>query len=137
MIHHLNRAAGLCLTAALLLTAAGCGQQTVPESPSPSPVVETAAADKNDLTVVRSMELQYANNFAVDYCANGCKIITDGAGQKFLWVPEGGRGAGRHGGHDRSPGPADQAGLLLHHPRHPVSRHRGAGQGESGDHRQG
>ena len=90
MIHHLNRAAGLCLTAALLLTAAGCGQQTVPESPSPSPVVETAAADKNDLTVVRSMELQYANNFAVDYCANGCKIITDGAGQKFLWVPEGG-----------------------------------------------
>ena len=39
MIHHLNRAAGLCLTAALLLTAAGCGQQTVPESPSPSPVV--------------------------------------------------------------------------------------------------
>ena len=32
---------------------------------------------------------------------------------------------------------ADQAGLLLHHPRHPVSRHRGAGQGESGDHRQG
>ena len=90
MIHHLNRAAGLCLTAALLLTAAGCGQQTVPESPSPSPVVKTAAADKNDLTVVRSMELQYANNFAVDYCANGCKIITDGAGQKFLWVPEGG-----------------------------------------------
>ncbi|MFQ7452414.1 MAG: hypothetical protein ACLRNQ_14590 [Flavonifractor plautii] len=53
MIHHLNRAAGLCLTAALLLTAAGCGQQTVPESPSPSPVVKTAAADKNDLTVVR------------------------------------------------------------------------------------
>lgn len=90
MIHHLNRAAGLCLTAALLLTAAGCGQQTVPESPSPSPVVETAAADKNDLTVVRSMELQYANNFAVDYCANGCTFITDGAGQKFLWVPEGG-----------------------------------------------
>ena len=62
----------------------------MPESPSPSPVVETAAADKNDLTVVRSMELQYANNFAVDYCANGCKIITDGAGRKFLWVPEGG-----------------------------------------------
>ena len=30
MIHHLNRAAGLCLTTALLLTAAGCGQQTVP-----------------------------------------------------------------------------------------------------------
>lgn len=57
----------------------------------PVPVVETAAADKNDLTVVRSMELQYANNFAVDYCANGCKIITDGAGQKFLWVPEGER----------------------------------------------
>ena len=39
MIHHLNRAAGLCLTAALLLTAAGCGQQTVPESPSPSPFI--------------------------------------------------------------------------------------------------
>ena len=35
------------------------------------------------------MQLQYAGNFSVDYCANGCKIITDGAGQRFLLVPEG------------------------------------------------
>ena len=90
MKQHLHRMAGLCLAVTLLLTAAGCGQQAVQESTTPSPVVETTAVDKNDLTVVRSMELQYANNFSVDYCANGCKIITDGAGQKFLWVPEGG-----------------------------------------------
>ena len=57
------------------------GQQTEGQQPT--------EPDKNDLTVVRSMELQYANNFSVDYCANGCKIITDGAEQKFLWVPEG------------------------------------------------
>lgn len=90
-----HRLAGLCLAAVLLLTAAGCsGQTSAPrESPSappaPTPAAESAAPDKNDLSVVRSMQLQYAGNFSVDYCANGCKIITDGAGQRFLLVPEG------------------------------------------------
>lgn len=88
-----HRLAGLCLAAVLLLCAAGCsGQTSAPrESPSapPTPAAESAAPDKNDLSVVRSMQLQYAGNFSVDYCANGCKIITDGAGQRFLLVPEG------------------------------------------------
>ena len=91
MIHHLNRAAGLCLTAALLLTAAGCGQQTVPESPSPSPVVETAAADKNDLTVVRSMELQYANNFAVDYVPTAVRSSPTARDRSSCGCPRGER----------------------------------------------
>ncbi len=96
----LRKAMGLCLLAAILLTAVGCGAQpaaetTVPAAEKETAAVETTAAvqetapDKNDLSVVRSMELQYANNFSVDYCANGCKIITDGAGRKSLWVPEG------------------------------------------------
>ena len=91
MKKHLHRVIGLCAAVVMLLAAAGCSQQAAPESSSTPPVVETDATDPNDLTVVRSMELAYANNFAVDYCANGCKIITDGAGQKFLWVPEGDR----------------------------------------------
>ena len=90
MKKHLHRVIGLCAAVVMLLAAAGCSQQAAPESSSTPPVVETDATDPNVLTVVRSMELAYANNFAVDYCANGCKIITDGAGQKFLWVPEGG-----------------------------------------------
>ena len=89
MKKHLHRVIGLCVAAVMLLAAAGCSQQAASNSPSPSPAAETAAADPNDLTVVRSTELEYANNFGVDYCANGCKIITDGIGQKFLWVPEG------------------------------------------------
>lgn len=90
MRENLRRAAGLCLAATLLFAVPGCGQKDIQESSSPSPAAETPMAEKNDLTVVDSMKLQYANNFGVDYCANGCKIITDGAGQKFLWVPEGG-----------------------------------------------
>lgn len=65
------------------------GQDQSQAQDQPGETDQPAGPDKNDLTVVSSMELQYANNFAVDYCANGCKIITDGAEQKFLWVPEG------------------------------------------------
>ena len=95
----LRRLLGLCLAVIMLLSFAGCGstaetQQTT-AAPTEAPAETTAVpeapavADKNDLTVVSSMELQYANNFSVDYCANGCKIITDGSGRTFLWVPEG------------------------------------------------
>lgn len=57
------------------------------ESTEPKPT--NPVVDMDDLTVVRSMELLYTSNFSVDYCANGCKIIQDGSGRTFLWVPEG------------------------------------------------
>lgn len=98
----------VCLAALMVLTMVACGgepadQTTSTQTPSTTaPSVSTPAteesttpstavnvADKNDLTVVRSMELKYANNFSVDYCANGCKIIVDGSERTFLWVPEG------------------------------------------------
>jgi len=95
--------AALALALALLVPAAGCSQpggtshsgggSSIPSNPGTTPVPDGSTSvrpvDKNDLTVVDSMVLQYADNFAVDYCANGCKILTDGVGQKFLWVPEG------------------------------------------------
>lgn len=90
------------LTLALLLALAACGQpgtgpvastppaeSTPPTQEQATPAPTDSADDPDDLTVVRSMELQYADNFSVDYCANGCKIITDGGGQTFLLVPEG------------------------------------------------
>ncbi len=100
MKQHRLRLAGLCLAAALLLGLMGCGTSPAPGSaamPTPAPEstapvstpAPTPSDDPNDLTVVSSMELQYANNFSVDYCANGCKIITDGGDRKFLLVPEG------------------------------------------------
>lgn len=95
----LRRLLGICLAVVMLLSLAGCGSSAAPKestaAPTEAPTVTTvatespAAADKNDLSVVSSMELQYANNFSVDYCANGCKIITDGGARTFLWVPEG------------------------------------------------
>lgn len=95
----LRQLLGISLAVIMLLSLAGCGgtaetQETTaaPTETSAETTVVTevpAAADKNDLTVVSSMQLQYANNFSVDYCANGCKIITDGGERTFLWVPEG------------------------------------------------
>ena len=90
---------GIILAVIMLLSFAGCSSTVEPQettaAPTEAPAEATvvtevpAAADKNDLTVVSSMELQYANNFSVDYCANGCKIITDSSERTFLLVPEG------------------------------------------------
>lgn len=96
-----NRLAAMLLALTMLLALAACGQSGTASTgqPTPAPVSQapetpaptSSQPDPDDLTVVRSMQLQYANNFAVDYCANGCKIITDAAGQRFLWIPEGGQ----------------------------------------------
>lgn len=48
-----------------------------------------AVAEQSALTVTGSLELKYASGFSVDYCEGGYKIITDGVGKEFLWVPEG------------------------------------------------
>ncbi len=103
MKKNLNRLAAALLALTMALALCACSQpaadnsappaaSTAPsESPDESPVPTEEAPDPDDLTVVRSLELQYANNFSVDYCANGCKIITDGGERKFLLVPEGGQ----------------------------------------------
>lgn len=41
------------------------------------------------LTVERSMDLEYAQNFSVDYCEGGYKLLTISDGTRFLTVPEG------------------------------------------------
>ena len=43
----------------------------------------------DDLAVVGSMELQYAQQFSVDYLADGCSLISISDGGRFLVVPEG------------------------------------------------
>lgn len=53
------------------------------------PMMGFAHAEESGLTVIDSMELKYASGFSVDYCEGGYKIITDGVGKEFLWVPEG------------------------------------------------
>lgn len=60
------------LTAAALLFVSGCSRKS-------------AAAD---LDIAGSMELKYAEQFSVDYCENGCSVVTVGD-DKFLIVPEG------------------------------------------------
>ena len=101
MKKNFNRLASTLLALAMALSLAACGNnggtvETAPPSRSPETPAPTASSapepdGETGLTVVCSMELQYANNFSVDYCANGCKIITGGGAQKFLLVPEGGQ----------------------------------------------
>ena len=43
--------------------------------------------NKADMSFIGSMELKYAEQFSVDYCENGCSVITIGD-DRFLIVPE-------------------------------------------------
>ncbi len=65
----------LCLSLSLL---AGCGQ---------APAQEGALG--NGWQPERSLALDYATEFAVDYYAGGYKLLTLGDGSRFLVVPEG------------------------------------------------
>lgn len=60
------------LTVTALLFFNGCAKKAAPA----------------DLDTVGGMELKYAEQFAVDYCENGCSVVTIGE-DKFLVVPEG------------------------------------------------
>jgi len=50
---------------------------------------QTGSLTWESLTAERSMELQYADQFSVDYCQNGYKKITVGTDGDYLVVPEG------------------------------------------------
>ncbi len=51
--------------------------------------VQSREEEKSDWIPKRSMELQFATQFQVDYYAGGYKLITLGDGSRFLTVPEG------------------------------------------------
>ena len=48
-----------------------------------------ALAEDTGLTITGSLELEYANQFSVDYCEGGYNLITNGDGARFLTIPEG------------------------------------------------
>ncbi len=78
------------LVALLLLS--GCAKQGAPAPSTPveaAPQAETALTWEG-LTVERSMDLQYADQFAVDYCQDGYKKLTIAGAESFLIVPAGG-----------------------------------------------
>lgn len=67
----------------LLALLTGCAQWGEAEPPV------TGTVTWESLHVERSMELQYASQFSVDYCQDGYKKITVGADSEYLVVPEG------------------------------------------------
>ena len=71
----MRRAVCILLAILTLLCLAGCGAGQTPE----------AAGDG----VEGSMELRYAENFAVDYYGGGAALLTIRDGQRFLLLPAG------------------------------------------------
>ena len=66
----MNRLTSLSI-AAILLFLTGCGKDII----------------ESDLEITGRMELKYAEQFSVDYCKNGCSIVTV-SDDKYLIVPE-------------------------------------------------
>ncbi len=75
----MKRCTALFLTVALILSIL-CGCKTA----------ETAEGLGNGWKPERSMELQFATQFAVDYYEGGYKLISLADGSRFLVIPEGG-----------------------------------------------
>lgn len=73
----------LIWTLLLLALLTGCFQQREAE-PSAAGTVTWES-----LHVERSMELQFASQFSVDYCRDGYKKITVGTDGEYLVIPEG------------------------------------------------
>ena len=68
----------------LIFTVSSCG------SPSEADLLETRNTDISpDLTFDRSMPLDYAEEFAVDYYNDGYALITISNGTQYLVIPEG------------------------------------------------
>ncbi|MEG1682352.1 MAG: ABC transporter substrate-binding protein [Oscillospiraceae bacterium] len=76
MYRHIKAAlAGLLVC----LLCAACGETAV----------EKPAETSGGLRIDHSMELQYAENFSVDYCTDGAALLTIVDGGRYLVVPEG------------------------------------------------
>jgi len=63
----------LVLSLVLCLTGCGTGKE----------------AESSGLTIIDSLELNFATQFSVDYCEGGYKLITLADGSRFITVPEG------------------------------------------------
>ena len=78
----------------LMAAAGGCaapGRETggQPQAARPQPAKEQPSQDSwEDREVIRTMELLYADQFAVDYYDDGCAMITIRDSGRFLVVPE-------------------------------------------------
>ena len=91
----------LCKLTALLLAIcllfSGCAAQTAPQAETPSPAEAEGAAPAGSAAEAPaqrektgSMELQYADQFSVDYYSDGTALITIATVEdKFLVIPEG------------------------------------------------
>lgn len=103
-----KRFAGLCLSLLTLLTAVcGCGQGggqgTGAGAGSAGPRDTDISAE---LVYEDSMELLYAENFAVDYYTGGFSLVTINGNERYLVAPEG----------SEVPGDLDEDITVLHQP---------------------
>ena len=80
----------------LVLALSACTQAAPAPASSQSPVTASSASSpapapaEEGLVVTSSMQLEFAENFAVDYCEGGYKLITIiPTSQRFLVIPEG------------------------------------------------
>lgn len=80
----------------LFIFLSGCGGQKAADTGSGSEVLEekntgsgSEVMDWKDMEISRSMELQYANQFSVDYYEGGYACIAIAESGRFLVVPEG------------------------------------------------
>ncbi len=78
----------LLLAAAVLLTACAKGGGAPDSTSESAPAVESVPAAPAGDTVTGHMQLDYAEQFSVDYLASGCSVIRI-ADDSFLLVPEG------------------------------------------------
>ena len=85
----------LLFVSTLLLSACVQSLPNTPESSKPvatelsASSAITEASDDNGLVITSSLELKFAENFTVDYCEGGYKLITiKPTGQQFLLVPQ-------------------------------------------------
>ena len=72
----MKRTIALLLSLMLLLSCAPALAETAPTAPAA-------------LTITGSLELEYANQFSVDFCEGGYALITNSDGARFLTIPQG------------------------------------------------
>ena len=77
------------LALALLLSACTSGSSPASTPAGPAERGSRTEMQQSGLTVERSLELQYAEQFSVDYCEGGCALIRIGDENEYLVVPEG------------------------------------------------
>ena len=77
------------LALALLLSACTSGSSPASTPAGPAERGSRTEVQRSGLTVERSLELQYAKQFSVDYCEGGCALIRIGDENEYLVVPEG------------------------------------------------